>query len=56
MAAVVTLLDVAAERGGAALFDGRHHAVLRRRENGSDLGSEGVWPCFSADQGHCIAR
>ena len=36
------MLDVAAERGGAALLDGRHHAVLRRGQNGSDLGSEGV--------------
>lgn len=27
---------------GAALLDGRHHAVLGRRQNGSDLGSEGV--------------
>ena len=42
MAAVVTLVDVAAERGGAALLDGRHHAVLGRGQNGSDLGSEGV--------------
>ena len=37
MAAVVTLLDVAAEGGGAALLDGRHHAAVRRREGGSDL-------------------
>ena len=42
MAAVVALLDVAAERGGAALLDGRHHATLGRRQDGSDLGSEGV--------------
>ena len=42
MAAVVALLDVAAEGGGAALLDGGHHAALRRRERGSDLGPEGV--------------
>ena len=42
MAAVVTLLDVAAEGGGAALLDGRHHAAVRRREGGSDLGPEGI--------------
>ena len=42
MAAVVALLDVAAERGGAALLDGRHHAVLRRRQSGADLGAEDV--------------
>ena len=42
MAAVVTLLDMAAERGGAAQLDGRHHAVLGRVTNGSDPGSEGV--------------
>ena len=34
MAAVVALLDMAAERGGAALLEGRHHAVLRRGQNG----------------------
>ena len=42
MAAVVALLDVAAERGGAALLDGRHHAALRRRESGPDLGPEHI--------------
>ena len=42
MTAVVTLLDVAAERGGAALLDGRHHAAVRRREGGPDLGPEGI--------------
>ena len=42
MAAVVTLLDVAAEGGGAALLDGRHHAAVRRREGGSDFGPEGI--------------
>ena len=42
MTAVVTLLDVAAERGGAALLDGRHHAALRGRQSGSDLGPEGI--------------
>ena len=42
MAAVATLLDVAAEGGGATLLDGRHHAALRRREGGPDLGSEVV--------------
>ena len=42
VSAVVALFDVAVERGGAALLDGRHHAVLRRRQNDSDLGSEGV--------------
>jgi hypothetical protein len=31
MAAGVTLLDVAAERGRAALLDRRHDATLRRR-------------------------
>ncbi len=41
MATVLTLLDVAAERG-AALLGGSHHTVLRGRQNGSDLGSEGV--------------
>ena len=42
MAAAVTLLDVTAERGGAALHDGRHHTTLRRGESGPDLGPEGV--------------
>ena len=42
MAAVVILLDVAAECGGAALLDGRHHAALRRRKGGPDLGPKGV--------------
>ena len=42
MAAVVTLLDVAAEGGGSALLDGRHHAALRRREGGPGLGPEGI--------------
>ena len=42
MTAVVTLLDVAAKGGGAALLDGRHHAALRRRESGPDLGPEGI--------------
>ena len=37
MAASVTLLDVATERGGAALLDGRHHTVLRGRQSGPDL-------------------
>ena len=41
MAAVVALLDVAAEGGGAAPLDGRHHAALRRREGGSGLSPEG---------------
>ena len=40
MTAMITLLDVAAEGGGAALLDGRHHAALRRREGGPDLGPE----------------
>ena len=42
MAAAVTLLDVTAERSGAALLDGRHHAALGRGEGGRDLRSEGV--------------
>ena len=42
MAAMVTLLDVTAEGGGAALLDGRHHTTLRRGESGPDLGPEGV--------------
>ena len=42
MAAVVTLLDVAAERGGAALLDGRHHTALRRRQDGPDLGPKDI--------------
>ena len=41
-AAVVTLLDVAAERGGAALLDGRHHTALRRRQDGPDLGPKDI--------------
>ena len=42
MTAMITLLDVAAEGGGAALLDGRHHAALRRREGGPDLGPEDI--------------
>ena len=42
MAAAVTLFDVAAERGGAALLDGRHHTALRRRQGGPDLGPERI--------------
>ena len=42
MTAVVTLLDVAAEGGGTALLDGRHHTAVRRREGGPDLGPEGI--------------
>ena len=42
MAALVTPVDVATEGGGATLLDGRHHAALRRREGGPDLGAEGV--------------
>ena len=34
MAAAVTLLDMTAEGGGAAPFDGRHYAALRRGEGG----------------------
>ena len=42
MAAAVTLFDVAAERSGAALLDGRHHPALRRRQGGPDLGPERI--------------
>ena len=42
MTALVTLLDVPAEGSGAALLDGRHHAAVRRREGGPDLGPEGI--------------
>ena len=42
MTAVVTLFDVAAERGGAALLDGRHHTALRGRQSGPDLGPEDI--------------
>ena len=42
MAAAVALLDVAAEGGGAALLDGRHHSALRRGEGGPGLSPEGV--------------
>ena len=42
MAAAVALLDVAAEGGGAALLDGRHHPALRRGEGGPGLGAGGV--------------
>ena len=42
MAEVVTLLDVAAERGRAALLDGRHHTVLRGRQSGPDPGPEDI--------------
>ena len=42
MAATVALLDMAAEGGGAALLDGRHHPALRRGEDGAGLGPEGV--------------
>ena len=42
MTALVTLLDVPAEGGGAALLDGRHHAAVRRREGGPDLGPKGI--------------
>ncbi len=42
VAATVALLDMAAEGGGAALLDGRHHPALRRGEDGPGLGPEGV--------------
>ena len=42
MAALVTLLDVAAGGGGAALLDGRHHAALRGRQGDPDLGPERI--------------
>ena len=42
MTAVVALLDVAAEGGGAALLDGRHHPALRRGEGGPGLNPKGV--------------
>ena len=40
MAATVALLDVAAEGGGPALLDGRHHPALRRGEGGPGPGPE----------------